>query len=143
MATPEGRTEEQLVVPVVDFATEDENDLVTVGASSAKRTAMRITERETMPPRGATPKKPTVSWVEVVSPTKQATAPTVNKPMLQPQQPAVNLKKIKMGVTLRHKSFGSGVVKAFQGSYIIIDFGRAEKKFLFPAAMVEGYLSLE
>lgn len=69
-------------------------------------------------------------------------ASATGKPVPQPCQPAVDLGAIKVGGTLRHKAFGLGVVKDLQGGYIIVDFGGNEKKFLFLAAVLEGYLSL-
>lgn len=144
MVAQAGRSEELPEVLVVDFVDENEDNLVTVGASSAKRTVAVVTEREATPPKAAAPQKPTVSWVEeVASPAKQGvTIPAVSKPAPHPQKLAVDL-KIRVGVTLRHKAFGTGIVKEFQGSYIIVAFGGNEKKFLFPAAVLEGYLSLE
>lgn len=148
MVAPAGRADELPPVPAVDLAKEDEEELVIVGVGSMKRAAVAATERKTASPRAVVPQKPVVSWVKVGSAAKQGArvatpASATGKPAPQPRQPTVDLGAIKVGVTLRHKVFGLGVVKELQSGYIIVDFGGNEKKFLFPAAVLEGYLRLE
>ena len=144
MAVPEGWAEEPPEVPVVDFADENEDDLVTVDAGPTKQMPVTTVERKVAQSKVGVLQKPTASWVKVDLSVKQsAVASAVNKPTPQLQRPAIALEKIKVGVTLWHKAFGPGVVKEFQGSCIIVDFKGNEKKFLFPAAVLEGYLNLQ
>jgi len=148
MAAPAGRSDKLPVIPAEDFVEEDKEELVTVGTGSTKRAVAAAAERKAASPKAVAPQKPVVSWVKVDSSTKQGARVAVpvsatGKPAPQPRQPAVDLGAIKVGVTLRHKAFGLGVVKELRGSYIIINFGGNEKKFLFPAAVLEGYLALE
>lgn len=54
----------------------------------------------------------------------------------------VDVSKIKVGVKVKHKAFGIGTVAAIQPDMVTVRFGSVEKKFLLPAAIVQGYLSL-
>lgn len=63
----------------------------------------------------------------------------------QPQTPVktdhnIDLSGVKAGSMLTHKAFGTGVVKAIDDKYITIDFGGTEKRFMFPAAIMQGFL---
>lgn len=57
-------------------------------------------------------------------------------------QVKVDVSKIKVGVKLKHKAFGIGTVTAIQPDMVTVRFGNVEKKFLLPAAIVQGYLTL-
>ena len=57
-------------------------------------------------------------------------------------QVKVDVSKIKVGVKLKHKAFGIGTVTAIQPDMVTVRFGSVEKKFLLPAAIVQGYLML-
>ena len=144
MVAPAGQGDELPSVPAADFAgEEEEEEPVAVGAATAKYPAAAAPGRKAAPPKVSAPQKPALSWVKVGAPARQAaSAPAMGKPVPKPQRPVVDLGKIKVGVTLRHKAFGPGIVKELQGGCIIVDFGGTEKKFLFPAAVLEGYLSL-
>ena len=54
----------------------------------------------------------------------------------------VDLSLVKVGCQLRHKAFGMGVVNRIDHGVIVVAFGNAEKKFPFPGALLEGFLSL-
>ena len=54
----------------------------------------------------------------------------------------VDVSKIKVGVKVKHKAFGVGTVAAIQPDMVTVRFGSVEKKFLLPAAIVQGYLTL-
>ena len=41
---------------------------------------------------------------------------------------------------LTHKAFGAGAVKAIDDKYITVDFDGTEKRFMFPAAIMQGFL---
>lgn len=61
----------------------------------------------------------------------------------QPKPPVkVDVSKIKVGVKVKHKAFGIGTVAAIQPDMVTVRFGGVEKKFLLPAAIVQGYLTL-
>lgn len=66
-----------------------------------------------------------------------------SQPVAQPKPPVkVDVSKIKVGVKVKHKAFGIGTVAAIQPDMVTVRFGGVEKKFLLPAAIVQGYLSL-
>ena len=52
----------------------------------------------------------------------------------------MDVSKIKVGVKVKHKAFGIGTVAAIQPDMVTVRFGGVEKKFLLPAAIVQGYL---
>ncbi|MCL1795168.1 MAG: hypothetical protein FWG34_15060, partial [Oscillospiraceae bacterium] len=47
---------------------------------------------------------------------------------------------VKIGIHVRHKTFGDGVIRKFDNSSIVVSFGSAEKKFPFPQAFEDGFL---
>lgn len=66
-----------------------------------------------------------------------------SQPTAQPKPPAkVDVSKIKVGVKVKHKAFGVGTVAAIQPDMVTVRFGSVEKKFLLPAAIVQGYLMM-
>lgn len=66
-----------------------------------------------------------------------------SQPVAQPKPPVkVDVSKIKVGVKVKHKAFGIGTVAAIQPDMVTVRFGRVEKKFLLPAAIVQGYLTV-
>ena len=56
--------------------------------------------------------------------------------------PKIDTSGVKVGSTLTHKAFGVGVVKAIDNQYITLDFNGTEKKFMFPAALLQGFLKM-
>lgn len=68
--------------------------------------------------------------------------PPVPKPAAPASQKQVDLSRVVVGGQLRHKAFGMGTVKEIRGGLIIILFGGTEKKFQFPGALLQGFLSL-
>lgn len=54
----------------------------------------------------------------------------------------VDLSRVVVGGQLLHKAFGMGTVKEIRGGLIIVLFGGTEKKFQFPGALLQGFLSL-
>ena len=54
----------------------------------------------------------------------------------------MDVSKIKVGVKVKHKAFGIGTVATIQPDMVTVRFGGVEKKFLLPAAIVQGYLTL-
>ena len=72
--------------------------------------------------------------------------PRCTPPVPKPAEPAphaqVDLSRVVVGGQLRHKAFGMGTVKEIQGGLMIVRFGETEKKFQFPGALLQGFLSL-
>lgn len=68
--------------------------------------------------------------------------PPVPKPAEPAPQAQVDLSHVMVGGQLRHKAFGMGTVKEIRGGLIIVLFGETEKKFQFPGALLQGFLSL-
>ena len=68
--------------------------------------------------------------------------PPAPKPAEVASQKQVDLSRVVVGSQLRHKAFGMGTVKEIQGGLIIVVFGGTEKKFQFPGALLQGFLSL-
>lgn len=68
--------------------------------------------------------------------------PPVPKPAAPASQKQVDLSRVVVGCQLRHKAFGMGTVKEIQGGLMIVRFGETEKKFQFPGALLQGFLSL-
>jgi hypothetical protein len=52
----------------------------------------------------------------------------------------IDLSGVKQGVTVKHKSFGDGVVVKIAEDKIYVAFGKAEKMFMFPSAFENGFL---
>lgn len=72
--------------------------------------------------------------------------PRCTPPVPKPAEPAphaqVDLSRVVVGGQLLHKAFGMGTVKEIQGGLMIVRFGETEKKFQFPGALLQGFLSL-
>lgn len=68
--------------------------------------------------------------------------PPVPKPAEPTPHKQVDLSRVVVGGQLRHKAFGMGTVKEIQGGLIVVVFGGTEKKFQFPGALLQGFLSL-
>lgn len=54
--------------------------------------------------------------------------------------PKIDFSGVNVGSMLTHKAFGAEVVKAIDDKYITVDFGGTEKRFMFPAAIMQGFL---
>ena len=54
----------------------------------------------------------------------------------------VDVSKIKIGTKVKHKAFGIGTVADIKPDMVTVRFGGVEKKFLLPAAIVQGYLMM-
>ncbi|MDT3698104.1 MAG: GIY-YIG nuclease family protein [Thermincola sp.] len=55
----------------------------------------------------------------------------------------IDYSEIKPGSSITHKSFGNGKVVRITEDKIIVSFGKAEKMFLFPDAIKNGFLKTE
>ena len=73
--------------------------------------------------------------------------PIIPKPTVQPaiapkpQAKQIDTSDIKVGSVLRHKAFGLGAVKEIHGGIIIVTFDGIDKRFQFPGAILQGFLS--
>lgn len=56
-------------------------------------------------------------------------------------QKQIDYSNVTIGCQLKHKAFGIGTVKEITDGTIIIVFGNLEKKFQFPGALQQGFLS--
>ena len=83
--------------------------------------------------------KPAVYGRHLEKPRYTPPAPKQAEPALQKQ---VDLSRVMVGSQLRHKAFGMGTVKEIHGGLIVVLFGEMEKKFQFPGALLQGFLSL-
>lgn len=101
-----------------------------------------------------TKKKPQNDILQVKKPVlapNSATRAIPQQPKNTPPQPQIALQTtpkvdtstVKVGSILTHKAFGKGVVKFIDNQYILLDFGGTEKKFVFPAAILQGFLKAE
>ncbi len=59
-----------------------------------------------------------------------------------PQKKQIDTSSIKVGSVLRHKAFGLGTVKELDGGRIIVTFDGNDKRFQFPGAVQQGFLSI-
>ena len=93
-----------------------------------------------------TPSKPVVYTVPIQrsAVVKETPEPKVYKTTLMQQKPKadVDVKKMVIGVKVKHKAFGEGTVVKYDGHLILVDFGNSiQKKFAFPGAFQDGFLS--
>ena len=61
-------------------------------------------------------------------------------PALQKKQ--IDTSSIQVGSVLRHKAFGLGTVKELDGGRMIVTFDGNDKRFQFPGAVQQGFLSI-
>ncbi|MDO4281952.1 MAG: hypothetical protein Q4C56_10005, partial [Peptococcaceae bacterium] len=54
----------------------------------------------------------------------------------------VDVSQVVIGCQVRHKAFGMGKVKEINDGLITVTFGKSNKKFQFPGAFFQGFLSL-
>lgn len=69
-------------------------------------------------------------------------APVAVKPATE-GKPNVDCSGVKPGSVLTHKVFGKGTVLNMTEGKIIVSFGKAEKTFMFPSAIQQGFLKME
>ena len=56
---------------------------------------------------------------------------------------APNLANLHIYDFVLHKTFGEGIILAIENRYVTVDFSNFVKKFVFPNAFLDGYLTLE
>jgi hypothetical protein len=70
---------------------------------------------------------------------KPQPTPIAPKPIVPKQ---IDTSGVQAGSTLRHKAFGLGTVKEISRGIVIVAFEVGEKKFQFPGAIQQGFLSI-
>lgn len=83
------------------------------------------------------PKRPDMSVVT----THSMYTPPAPKPV-EPVRPKVDTSGIKVGVAVTHTKFGSGMIVAIGKDLIAVKFAEGEKRFQFPGAFENGFLSI-
>lgn len=66
------------------------------------------------------------------------TAPVEKKPTIQ-----IDTSKVKAGTIVKHKAFGLGQVKGIDGCYMIVTFNGVDRKFHYPGAFLQGFLTFD
>ncbi len=69
-------------------------------------------------------------------------SPIPPEPVKKETRPAVDTSGVAVGVTVRHKIFGAGKVIELSGGLISVAFEQGQKRFEFPSAFENGFLSL-
>lgn len=57
-------------------------------------------------------------------------------------RPADIVSKVSIGMKIKHKAFGEGIVHSIENGIIEVQFGYQIKKFQFPGAFEQGFLSI-
>lgn len=83
-------------------------------------------------------------WDTVVTIQREEEKSAVPAMAAEPEEPAYAKpwERVTVGTGIVHKSLGKGVVKAIDGKYIFVAFDDRERRFLYPNAFEEGYLSV-
>lgn len=102
-----------------------------------------------------TPVKPSVSPVQrpyampitsTYKPSYIPPQPVAPVPKKEPEK--VDVSRVTSGMAVKHKAFGDGIVKELTSgmdgkNYVIVLFGKDKRKFPFPAAFYQGFLSIK
>ena len=57
-------------------------------------------------------------------------------------RPADIVSKVSIGMKIKHKAFGEGIVHSIENGIIEVQFGYQIKKFRFPSAFLQGFLEM-
>ncbi len=80
---------------------------------------------------------PTPTYRPAYVPPSPTPIPVVQKPKV-----VVDTSNVRAGTIVRHKAFGLGEVKGIDGSLIVVTFNGVIKRFQYPGAFEQGFLSL-
>jgi hypothetical protein len=69
--------------------------------------------------------------------------PTPMNPVKKNALIEVDTSGVRAGTLVKHKAFGVGQVKGTDGSLIVVSFNGVDKKFQFPGAFEQGFLTIE
>lgn len=82
----------------------------------------------------------------VIRASRPSTASFAPKPAApaakQPDKPKVDTSVVTVGSKLTHKKFGEGTVVELKKGMVTVRFAEGEKKFVFPQAIKQGFLSI-
>lgn len=56
--------------------------------------------------------------------------------------PQVDVSSVKVGIVVKHKAFGEGIIKSIDNTIITVEFNGTDKKFQFPGAFNQGFLKI-
>lgn len=85
---------------------------------------------------------PSVNSKPAVHQSASTPQPTVNR-QPKPQISEADISGITAGTPVRHKAFKDGQVTKIEGNVIYVSFAKGEKKFAFPDAFYQGFLSVK
>lgn len=114
--------------------------------SAAGVTAKAIPSLEMETPSAPAQKlEPSLDAPAVAAMSQKAISAPVSPSRLTPASlpPEADIAAITIGTVLTHKAFGRGVVSELDGGRITVRFDIGEKKFMFPAAVLQGFLHIE
>jgi len=143
MAAPVVAADDVPEQPYVVYEDEDEDEEIPEPVKPKEKKAKKekpVNPRKASPVTTyyATPSKPAASSSITTSfGAKPAAAPV--KPV--ETKPKMDLTWVQVGVIVKHKSFGEGMVLEISNGLITVSFGKAEKKFQYPFAFENGFLS--
>lgn len=72
-----------------------------------------------------------------------ASEQSISKKSQAKRKDRIDVSKIEIGSTVTHKAFGVGTVKEIENGLITVRFGKSDKKFQFPGAFTQGFLSID
>ncbi len=95
--------------------------------------------------RGSIVQRPTIPAASSVSTYRPSYVPPQpeTKPIVtRKSESTVDTSKIHAGTIVKHRAFGKGKVKCIDGSVMVVTFNGNDKRFQFPGAFDQGFLTL-
>jgi len=89
----------------------------------------------------AKPKPAPIAPITKVQPARPA--PISPPATVAPPKPQLDLSGVAVGVKVKHKAFGAGIISQLEKGTLTVAFGKAEKRFIFPDAFVNRFLAIE
>ena len=113
-----------------------------------QQASMASDEREEDIPESVKPVlKPTPTSAKPQSVTAQfgikSPAPEKPKPAPIKNEPEIKAPEVTVGMKVFHKVFKDGTVVKFDGSFVTVKFDMGEKKFMYPAGFIGGFLEIK
>lgn len=68
--------------------------------------------------------------------------PEKPKPMAAKKEPEIEAPEVTVGMKVYHKVFKDGTVVKFDGKFVTVKFDMGEKKFMYPAGFIGGFLEI-
>ncbi len=69
--------------------------------------------------------------------------PEKPKPMAAKKEPEIRAPEVTVGMKVYHKVFKDGTVVKFDGKFVTVRFDMGEKKFMYPAGFIGGFLEIK